>query len=729
MTFGIVGYRSGVQGFFFPASLFLAQDNILRDSLLTFLLFLLANSLACNPGTPAGLGEVSPATGLSGPRAEEPGQADPQEPTGQDPVENVAIQQPKAPAEGESGEPALAGKKKKHTNRLVDETSPYLLMHAHNPVDWYPWGEEAFEKAKKENKVVFLSIGYSSCHWCHVMEHESFMDEEIAKYLNEHFVCIKVDREERPDIDQIYMRATVMINGRGGWPMSVFMTPKAEPFFGGSYFPARDGDREGIIGFLPLTEKVQQAWKEMPEVLQKDGKKLAEYVKADLDGRRPVSLTPLGKEILDNTVESLQQQFDAEHGGFGFSPAEPMRPKFPSPSNLDFLVYRLQQAEGEIKELPEWKMLARQLDRMAMGGIRDHLGGGFHRYSVDRFWLIPHFEKMLYDNGQLASVYSEAYKLSGDEEYRLVVQEILDFVEREMTGEKGGFYSALDADSEGEEGRFYRWEKQQLEESLEAAEYSLFAGIYGINDGPNFEQEYYVPFLSKTRSALATGKELSHKQLEEQLRPVRQKLFTLRAERVRPFTDDKILTSWNGLMIRGFADAGRLLEQPGYIETAEKAATFVLEELSTKEGRLLRTYRDGEAKLNAYVVDYAFLVEGLIALHRATDKKKWLDEADRLMKIQLELFWDDENSGFFFTSDDHESLLARGKNPVDGAQPSGNSVSVQNLIYLAGELDNKEYLEHADGTIRSVSGILSNSPSASPRMVIAVGQRLDADSE
>ena len=608
----------------------------------------------------------------------------------------------------------------------MDETSPYLLMHAHNPVDWYPWGEEAFEKAKKENKVVFLSIGYSSCHWCHVMEHESFMDEEIAKYLNEHFICIKVDREERPDIDQIYMRATVLINGRGGWPMSVFMTPGAEPFFGGSYFPARDGDREGIMGFLPLIEKVQNAWKEMPEVLEADGKKLAEYVKTDLDGRRPGSLTPLGKDVLDNTVQSLRQQFDVEHGGFGFSPAEPMRPKFPSPSNLDFLIYRLQHAEGEIKELPEWVMLVRQLDRMAMGGIRDHLGGGFHRYSVDRFWLIPHFEKMLYDNGQLASVYSEAYKLTGDEEYRQVVEEMLAFITREMTGEHGGFYSALDADSEGEEGRFYRWEKKQLEEQLSAVDYSLFARIYGINDEPNFEEEYYVPMLSETRAELLPKYEMSRQQLEAKLLPIRQQLFTRRAERVRPLTDDKILTSWNGLMIRGFADAGRILEKPGYLETAEKAARFVLEQLSDQEGRLLRTFRGGEAKLNAYLVDYAFLVEGLLSLHRATGKKEWLDEADRLMKIQLELYWDDTNSGFFFTSNDHESLLARGKNPVDGAQPSGNSVSVQNLLTLAHELENEEYLERADRTIRSVSGILSNSPSASPRMVIAVGQLLEA---
>jgi uncharacterized protein YyaL (SSP411 family) len=361
---------------------------------------------------------------------------------------------------------------------------------------------------------------------------------------------------------------------------------------------------------------------------------------------------------------------------------------------------------------------------MAMGGIRDHLGGGFHRYSVDRFWLIPHFEKMLYDNGQLASVYSEAYKLTGDEEYRQVVEEMLAFVEREMTGDHGGFYSALDADSEGEEGRFYRWEKEQLEEELAAADYSLFAKVYGMNDEPNFELEYYVPMLSETRSELALKYEMSRQQLEEKLQPIRQQLFTLRAQRVRPFTDDKVLTSWNGLMIRGFADAGRLLEQPRYIETAEKAATFVLEQLSDEKGRLLRTFRGGEAKLNAYLVDYAFLVEGLLALHRATGKKAWLDEADRLMTIQLELYWDDENSGFFFTSDDHESLLARGKNPVDGAQPSGNSVSVQNLVYLARELDNEDYLEHAERTIRSVSGILSNSPSASPRMAIAVGQML-----
>jgi len=662
----------------------------LKNILLACLVSLLAFCWGCQPGAPSGASEPAAAAKLA------------------------------------SAPPTKKGSDKKHTNRLVDESSPYLLMHAHNPVDWYPWGEEAFAKARKEDKVVFLSIGYSSCHWCHVMEEESFKDEEIAKYLNQHFICIKVDREERPDIDQIYMRAVVAINGRGGWPMSVFMTPAAEPFFGGSYFPAREGDRPGIRGFLPLLGMIEEAWKDNREALERDGKTLAKHVKDYLDGRRAASLVPLGKEILDNTVESLLGQFDQEHGGFGYSPAQPLQPKFPSPSNLDFLIYRLQHAKGKIEDSPEWKMLISQLDHMAMGGIRDHLGGGFHRYSVDRYWWIPHFEKMLYDNGQLASVYSEAYKLTGDEEYKQVVEELLAFVQREMTGEEGGFYSALDADSEGEEGSFYRWEKEQLEKELGAKQYRLFASAYGINKDPNFDHDYYVPLMSRTRAELAASNKLSRQQLEEQLLPSREKLFELRAKRERPLTDDKILTSWNGLMIRGFADAGRLLEQPRYIESAEKAATFLLAKLSTPEGRLLRTYRGGEAKLNAYLVDYAFLVEGLIALHRATGKQKWLGEADRLMKIQLELYWDDVNGGFFFTSNDHESLLARGKDPIDGAQPAGNSVAVQNLVYLGRELDNKDYLERADRTIQSVSGILSTSPSASPRMVIAVAELLDA---
>ena len=614
-------------------------------------------------------------------------------------------------------------KKQQHTNRLAKETSPYLLMHAHNPVDWYPWGPEAFAKAKKENKVIFLSVGYSSCHWCHVMERESFLDKEIAAFLNKHFVCVKVDREERPDVDKIYMTSVYAINGRGGWPMSVFMLPDSKPFYGGTYFPARDGDRQGMPGFLTMIKKIHELWTTDAAKVKESAAQLTGYIKQELNGARMPLSASLAEDFQEQTQRALAQQFDSEFGGFGYSPANPERPKFPEPANLAFLLYRArdkQQAGEDSREA--LKMLRVTLDRMAMGGIRDHLGGGFHRYSVDRFWKIPHFEKMLYDNGQLATVYAEAFQLTGDENYRQVVREMLDFVLREMTDKEGGFYSALDAESESIEGKFYRWEKQEVEKLLSPEEYKIFAGIYGLDRTPNFEGEYYAPQLAQSMQDLAGLQKMKRAELEAKLLPIRQKLLASRSRRPRPLTDTKILTGWNGLMIRGFADAGRILDEPRYVQAAERAAAFVLDKLSNEKGRLLRTYGDQEAKFNAYLVDYAFLVDGLLGLHQATGAERWLQHADRLMKLQLELFWDDQRDGFFFTSEDHESLLARTKNPLDGARPSGNSVSAQNLIYLGKSLKQDDYLERAERTVRSVSGMLAAAPAAATRMSIAVSE-------
>jgi len=611
-------------------------------------------------------------------------------------------------------------KANRKTNRLIDETSPYLLTHAHNPVDWYPWGDEAFKKAKDEGKLIFLSVGYSSCHWCHVMERESFMDDEIAAFLNEHFVCIKVDREERPDVDQIYMAAIQALSGRGGWPMSVFMTAEAKPFFGGSYFPARDGDREGLPGFLTLIKRIDDVWTDQPELLERDAERLTEFVKSRLDGRVPQSLTPLGSDLLRDVRDALAERFDPQHGGFGFNPANPMQPKFPEPSNFEFLMFWIQmQQDDDVDVEPELQMLTHSLDKMAMGGIRDHLGGGFHRYSVDRFWAIPHFEKMLYDNGQLASVYSTAYELTGNERYREVVEELLKFVELEMTDEGGAFYSALDADSEHVEGKYYRWTQEDVKEILNDEQYKLFADVYGIDLDPNFEEEFYALLLPNHWDDLEKRYE-PWGSLNKRLAPMRAVLLEHRSKRVRPLMDDKILTGWNGLMIRGFADSGRLLGQDKYTQMAARAAEFCLENLKDDNGNLLRTYSQGKAKLNAYLDDYAFLIEGLIALHKATGDEKWLSSADALMKTQLERFWDARSGGFYFTANDHESLLARGKNPVDGARPSGNSTSALNLIYLSKQLENKEYLDFARRTVQSVSGIIKNSPTASPRTAIAV---------
>ena len=633
---------------------------------------------------------------------------------------------PAAQADEEKKPKPQEKQKQQHTNRLAKETSPYLLLHAHNPVDWYPWNEEALTKAKKEKKLIFLSIGYSSCHWCHVMERESFLDEEIAALLNKHFVCIKVDREERPDVDTTYMTALNVFNqltqsGRGGgWPLSMFLTPDAKPFFGGTYFPARDGDRGAQTGFLTLLKKVQEVWGKDSETIQADAESIAKFTRTELEGQRPDPLFKLDESLLEQTQEALETQYDETYGGFGYNPRNPMRPKFPEPSNLLFLIDRVDKTNDERAQ----EMLVGTLERMAMGGIRDHLGGGFHRYSVDRYWRIPHFEKMLYDNGQLATVYTEAYLITKRDDFRRVVVEMLDFVIREMRDEQGGFYSALDAESENEEGKFYRWEKAEVEKVLSKEEFKLFAPNYQLNGSPNFEEDYYALQFDVPLRETAEKQKIDESKLDAKLAPIRKKLLAERDKRKRPLTDTKILTSWNGLMIRGFADAGRGLNEPRFVEAAKEAANFVLKELRTEEGRLLRTYGQGEAKLNAYLNDYAFLVDGLIALYQATDDKQWLKHAEELTEKELELFWDEDRGGFFFTSDDHESLLARSKNPYDGAQPSGNSVSAQNLIYLAKELDRPEYREKAEKTIRSVSTLLTRAPAAAPRMMIAVSDLL-----
>jgi len=615
--------------------------------------------------------------------------------------------------------------KKKHTNRLAKETSPYLLLHAHNPVDWYPWGAEAFAKAKKEKKLIFLSVGYSSCHWCHVMERESFMDKEIAALMNKNFVCIKVDREERPDVDAIYMASVQIMNsGRGGWPMSVFLTPDAKPFIGGTYFPARDNDRPGSRGFLTVLKQMQGFWTKQREAVIKQANEVTRLVKQQLDGRRPGLLTPITSAVLADAVDTLGKKFDPVYGGFRFRDENPRIPKFPEPSNLLFLINQVDTKTLDKGLLGQAKkQLLFTLDRMAIGGIRDHLGGGFHRYSVDRFWKIPHFEKMLYDNGQLASAYSEAYRISKKESYRQVVYEMLGFIQREMTSSEGGFYSALDAESEDEEGKFYRWSRAEVKKTLTTEQYNLFADIYGISDEPNFEK-HYAPQLSKSMADMAKGRATKEAELEKQLEPIRKKLFDLRAKRPRPLTDTKILTSWNGLMIRGFADAGRIFKEKSFIKSAEKSAEFVLAKLRDKKGRLLRTYGKGKAKLNAYLNDYAFLADGFIALYRTTGEKKWLTRADEITQLQVKLFWDARRGGFYFTADDHESLLARGKNPVDGAQPSGNSVSAGNLVFLSQALKKPDYLKKAKETIDTFAAGMQTNPDMSPRMLIAFAQYL-----
>ena len=610
-----------------------------------------------------------------------------------------------------------------HTNRLAGETSPYLRMHAHNPVDWYPWGEEALDAAKQENKLIFLSIGYSSCFWCHVMERESFMDEEIAQFLNEHFICIKVDREERPDIDNIYMRAVQILTGHGGWPMSMFLTPDAQPFYGGTYYPARDDDRPRVQGFLTIIRVLQDAWTKDGESLNRDAAQLTQIVKTSVKGA-PALPVQLDQEQPQAILEELSRRFDDEYGGF-YDPQHPVAPKFPEPSNLLFLIDVVDRQQDE----RAGNMLQQTLDQMAQGGIRDHLGGGFHRYSTDRFWHIPHFEKMLSDNGQLATVYAEAYRLTNRQDYRDVVVELLGYVEREMTDEEGGFYAAIDAETDREEGKFYRWDKSEMQELVGDAHWEEFALLFGINGPPNFEREYYVPQLTVPLQDLNDDQ---RQWLAEQFPAMRNRLREARGRRKRPLTDNKILTGWNSLMIRGYADAGRLLDEPQYVKAAERAADFVLASLRTSDGRLLRTYSEGEARLNAYLTDYAFLVDALIALFHATGQRQWLETAGELTAKQIDLYWDDDLGGFFFTSNDHESLIVRFKNHADGAQPSGNSVAAHNLVRLGVLLDKPDYFQLADRTIKSTASLLRNSPTAVPRLGVAIAELLalqQSDSE
>lgn len=608
----------------------------------------------------------------------------------------------------------------KHTNALAKETSPYLLLHAHNPVNWYAWNEASLKKARDEGKVIFLSIGYSSCHWCHVMERESFMDEEIAKILNDHFVCIKVDREERPDVDAIYMNALQVISrGRGGWPLSMFLTPDAKPFFGTTYMPARKGDRGNASGFIDLINQVNKIWQDTEgrKKILSDSVTVTKLLKERLEvsyANQNLKISPLW---LSDALKQLESQFDRLHGGFGFSSFSPDRPKFPEPSNLEFLLAICQSDESNQQAR---KLLFKTLDHMALGGIRDHMGGGFHRYSVDRFWKIPHFEKMLYDNGQLASVYAEAYALEKREDYKRVTEELLDFVLSELTAEQGGFYSALDAESENEEGKYYRWTKKEIASLIGGEpDYELFKNVYQLDREPNFEGKYYAPQLGKPAVELAKDRKMTFEEMEAKLAPLRKKLFDARSERIRPLLDTKILASWNGLMIKGFADAGRIFEEPKYTEAAKRAADFVLTKMSSN-GRLLRTHSAGEAKLNAYLDDYAFMIDGLIAIFKATKDKSWLDKAIKLQEKQIELFWDEKNGGFFFTSNDHESLLARAKNPIDGARPSGISVSAHNLIYLGVMMKRSDFSEKCKATISGVANLLQQAPASAPRMLLAV---------
>jgi uncharacterized protein YyaL (SSP411 family) len=534
---------------------------------------------------------------------------------------------------------------KKYTNHLINETSPYLLQHAHNPVDWYPWGEEAFAKAKAEDKPVLVSIGYSACHWCHVMEHESFEDEETARLMNEHFVNIKVDMEERPDVDQIYMTFVQLTTGRGGWPMNVFMTADKLPFFGGTYFPPVS--RYNMPGFRQILTSVAEAYRDKrDELMHSANDILGEMRRVGLSEFSPVGLT---EEQLDTAFNSFARTFDPVNGGFGGAP------KFPPSMSLEFLL-RYYKRTGKENALDIVKKTA---EKMAYGGIYDQLGGGFHRYAVDAVWLVPHFEKMLYDNAQLIRVYLHLYQITKDELYKRVAGETLAYVMREMLDDKGAFYSTQDADSEGVEGKFFVWTPDEIGEILGEKDAQIFSFFYDVSEEGNFEEKN---ILNIKVSPAETAKlfKLTEDELNEILSRGRERLFATREKRVKPFRDEKVLTAWNGLMLAAFAEAAAVLDREDLLDTARRNADFVLENLQ-KDGRLLRTWKDGEAKLNAYLEDYANFADGLLELYQASGETRYLKEAKRLADVMVTEFWDEERGGFFFTSNDHEELLVRTK--------------------------------------------------------------------
>jgi uncharacterized protein YyaL (SSP411 family) len=609
-------------------------------------------------------------------------------------------------------------------NHLIDETSPYLQQHANNPVEWYPWGPEALERATKEDKPIFLSIGYAACHWCHVMERESFEDPEVAAVMNRLFVCIKVDREERPDLDAIYMQAVVAVSGSGGWPMSVFLTPDLKPFYGGTYFPPQE--RGGMPSFRRVLEATEDAFRKRRDEVVASADQIVEHLKqsAAFQGDQE----PLTVEMLDTAFKRLAPNIDTEWGGFGNSI------KFPQPMVHEFLL-RYGDRSGE----PTAQVIVDlTLDKMSRGGIYDHVGGGFHRYSTDRAWLVPHFEKMLYDNALLVRLYLHAYQALGRPEYKRVVEETVDYVLRDMRDASGGFYTAQDADSEGEEGIFYTWKQSELLSVLGQEAGELFCKVYGVTEGGNFEGSSIL-FLPQELSKLGVELDIAEADLLEQLAQSKAVLLSLRGERVWPMRDEKVLTGWNALMLGSLAEAASVLGRADYLEAATANASFLLESLRDADGRLLRTYRNGTSKLKGYLEDYAFLVDGLLTLYEATFEPRWLWEAQGLAESMLELFWDAESASFYSTGHDHEELLVRPQEFSDNAIPSGASAAVLALQRLGSLVGTPKYAETAQTALRAMRSTMMAQPVgyghwlcaldfalSTPKEVVIVGDRSTA---
>ena len=604
----------------------------------------------------------------------------------------------------------------KHTNRLIDETSPYLLQHAHNPVDWYPWGEEALNLAKNLDKPILLSIGYSACHWCHVMERESFENEKIAAIMNKYYINIKVDREERPDLDEIYMSAVQIMTGSGGWPMTVFLTPELKPFYGGTYFPP--DDRYGRPGFPKLLAAVEDAYRSKREEIDEQAEKLVSHIN-QISNPKGVENLSLDDKIIEQAFYHYQNRFDSQHGGFG------QAPKFPPGMGL-ILLLRYWKRSGNSRAL---HIVEFTLEKMARGGMNDQLGGGFHRYSTDEIWLTPHFEKMLYDNSLLTVTYLEAFQATGKPFYREVVEETLGYILREMYDQQnGGFYSTQDADSEGEEGKFFVWTPDEVEQILGQADAKVFCDFYDVTDHGNFEHQNIL--WVKTPTDLYTKKtNIEQTDLINILSRCKKKLFDAREKRIKPGLDDKILTSWNGLMIRSMGLAYQILGDPRYLEAAETSAKFILKELVQKNGHLLRTHRAGKSHLNACLEDYSYFIAGLIELYQASFDAYWLREANRLNQIMISQFWDSQNGGFFFTGKDHPELIVRSKSAYDGATPSGASMAVHVLLRLAILLNQPDLREKAKITFSLYDHTMKTAPSGSAQMLCGVDFLIDAPKE
>jgi uncharacterized protein len=606
----------------------------------------------------------------------------------------------------------------RYTNRLIRATSPYLLQHAHNPVDWYPWGDEALERARAEDRPILLSVGYAACHWCHVMERESFENERIAAIMNLHYVCIKVDREERPDIDAIYMDAVQAMTQRGGWPMTVFLLPNGLPFFAGTYFPPED--RYGMPGFSTILLRLANMYR----TRRREVEEQAEEFRLFFAGRGkisasliPVSAAEVDFNILTAAERQLTRSFDETNGGFGGAP------KFPHTMSLEFLLrLHLRESARPVRmdhvvtatnkpTLTPLAMVTRTLDRMADGGIYDHLGGGFHRYSVDDHWQVPHFEKMLYDNALLARCYLHAYQVTGNERYARVCRETLDFIRRDMTSPEGGFYATLDADSEGEEGKFYVWKPEEIRAVLDK-DASLFMAAYDVTEDGNFENtRTTVLHRARPIAAIASEMGISPDDAERYLAEARLALYAARSRRIWPNIDDKIITAWNGLMLRAFAEASEVFSSETYAEVAVTNAAFLLEKLRDENGRLQRTYRKGIAHQPAFLDDYAALALGLLATYEATFDPQWFTAGRQIVDEMILRFADDEDCGFYDTADDHEQLVTRPREIMDNATPSGNSLAAEALLWLAAITGDQGYRDRAERYILRLAPTIAQQPS------------------